>query len=146
MHRLGTRAMSPLIATVLLMAFAVALGGMIMNMTGDGFLGSTSVDCSAVELDFTQFCYDGQAVKVRVRSTGEEMVSGFILRVDDPQTGIIEIKTPAIELRKGQADERRFPIVISGETKFSVFAQVSDHGESLTCPLPSTTKTQIPTC
>ncbi|MDD9952860.1 MAG: hypothetical protein OXR66_00825 [Candidatus Woesearchaeota archaeon] len=81
----GRRGMSPLIATVLLMAFAVALGGMIMNLSIDV---STNGDCELLsEISVEQFCADADGVRVRVRNTGEVHVQQIQLKV---LTGNIE--------------------------------------------------------
>ena len=82
---LSRRGMSPLIATVLLMAFAVALGGMIMNLSID--FGANK-DCEAIKTQVTQFCarenridlqlfnlQDGvplQGVRVEIQDAGVE--------------------------------------------------------------------------
>lgn len=62
---LGRRGMSPLIATVLLMAFAVALGGMIMNWSIDV---STSGECDAIKVHVEQFCTEEGKVRLRMQN------------------------------------------------------------------------------
>lgn len=80
----GKRGMSPLIATVLLIAFAVALGAMIMNWSSgvsseDGALG---VDCSGIAINLEQpICADENELTMNVRNTGTENIAGLELRL-----------------------------------------------------------------
>lgn len=145
MGRLTKRGMSPLIATVLLMAFAVALGGMIMNYTSD--IGdAAAVDCSQLKLSVSNFCYDGEAIKLRARNTGGEAISQLILHIDHPETGDLEVTIKESRLNKGQEITRTIPIGVSDETEVSVIAGVETHGEAMMCPEPSAKKKPLPTC
>jgi flagellin-like protein len=60
------KAMSPLIATMLLIAFAVALGAMIMNWSstlGEG--AKTGPDCSAITMSISPYlCYAENLIKI----------------------------------------------------------------------------------
>ncbi len=84
---LTRRGMSPLIATVLLMAFAVALGGMIMNWSVD--IGVNDECASLPEaVTVTQFCTMDGNILLRAASSREApSVQGIMIRV---QTGDIE--------------------------------------------------------
>lgn len=59
------RGMSPLIATVLLMAFAVALGGMIMNWSIDVSINN---ECSEINVKVTTFCTQDNSIVLRMQN------------------------------------------------------------------------------
>lgn len=65
---LDKKGMSPLIATVLLMAFAVALGGMIMNWSIDISVNS---ECEEIDTQVTRFCAQEDNILVGLRASEE---------------------------------------------------------------------------
>ena len=65
----GKRGLSPLIATVLLIGFAVALGVMIMSITNP----LVSSSCSDITIKTTNFCKEGS--KLFAITQGSEGVS-----------------------------------------------------------------------
>ncbi len=142
MRALNRRAMSPLIATVLLMAFAVALGGMIMNWQGDLQL----LDCSGVHLEVTTFCYDDQTIKIDVRNTGEENIAALLLRIDNPEAGEFEITVPNSHLTKGSSIDGRIPFLVTQETQVDLFASIESAGEAQMCGEPAASKKPLPKC
>jgi len=134
--------MSPLIATVLLMAFAVALGGMIMNWQGDLQL----LDCSGVQLEIAKFCYGEQMIKIDVRNTGEENIAALLLRIDNPEAGEFEITVPNSRLTKGSNIDSRVPFLVNQETQVDLFASVDNAGEAAMCDEPVASKKPLPKC
>ena len=80
--------MSPLIATVLLIAFAVALGAMIMSWDPG------SQGCKNVFLESKKFCYDGNVIVLVVQNTGSQPVAKTALSYGE--TGQIEIPDSSI--------------------------------------------------
>lgn len=78
---MNKKGVSPLIATVLLISFAVALGAVVMNWAGSLSHGSELCEGASVQIAqanaVKQICYDGQ--KQQLRATiinGETHVSG----------------------------------------------------------------------
>jgi hypothetical protein len=136
--------MSPLIATVLLMAFAVALGGMIMNL---GPKEPPTLDCSSVALDIIQFCHDDKAINIHVRNTGDKTIAGLTFRIDMPDSTPISVALQDSELRKGQTLTSRIPFLITDDTSVSLFASLSNNGQqSELCPRPYKTEKPLPKC
>ncbi len=140
--RMNRRAMSPLIATVLLMAFAVALGGMIMNWQGD----LQGVDCNAVHLDVQKFCYAGQNINLKVRNTGEKPVAKLVLRIENPDGGRFDVSIPESSLTKGSSTEKRVPFLVTDAATVSLYAGVEAGGEPQLCSAPAATKQPLPSC
>ncbi len=139
------RGMSPLIATVLLMAFAVALGGMIMNWSSDVGSGG-AVDCSAVKIDATQFCSDAQAIRVRARNVGEATITSLTLKIVSEQTGEFSIGIQNSALRKGESVDSSIPFLVAPDAKVSITASVGKKGEEALCPSPHVTRQPLPKC
>lgn len=80
------KGVSPLIATILLIAFAVALGAVVMQL-GAGLAGE---DCSAdlqLSLQDTT-CYDGQFVKLNLKNSGNSELMGVSIWIHGSKEGI----------------------------------------------------------
>ncbi len=143
---LGRKGMSPLIATVLLMAFAVALGGMIMNWSGD-IGGKATLDCSKVALTLDQFCHDDQAINIHARNTGDQTVAGLALRIDTPGSTPISVALQDSELRKGQSLTSRIPFLVTDDTTVSLIASLLNKDDQpAACPAPYSTQKPLPKC
>ena len=144
MRTLNRRGMSPLIATVLLMAFAVALGGMIMNWQG----GTKSLDCSEISVTVQQFCYDEATSKIRVeaRNTGEEQVASLILRISSPDSGAFDITVPNSRLNKGQTAIAKVPFGVTVSTSVELLSNIEVTGVPELCPAPIASKQPLPKC
>jgi len=80
------RGVSPLIATVLLIAFAVALGAVVMQV-GSSLVGS---DCGAeVQLSVTGTpCYSPSGVKLSLKNSGSTPLDGFSVWIYGSKEGI----------------------------------------------------------
>lgn len=79
------KGMSPLVATVLLIAFAVALGAMIMNLSGPaGKEGETSKLCEDVSITTNKpICYEEDSVKFTIKNDGTVKIDGIQLIVEE---------------------------------------------------------------
>jgi flagellin-like protein len=139
----GRKGMSPLIATVLLMAFAVALGGMIMNWGAS----RPVLDCTSVSLDIIQFCHDDTAVNIHARNTGDQIIAGLAFKIDSPGSTPISVALQDSELRKGQTLTSRIPFLIGDNTSVSLIASLSNNGQQPElCPKPYKTENPLPKC
>ena len=82
--------LSPLIATILLIAFAVALGAVVMNWGRNINVGENT-QCNAISFDLNKksvsnFCFEsssGQYVEAEVINKGKAQMNLFILLVTD---------------------------------------------------------------
>jgi hypothetical protein len=137
--------MSPLIATVLLMAFAVALGGMIMNYTSDLDAGGGE-DCKKVDLQTSQFCYDGEKIQVSTRNKGEVVVGGLALLISTPDAGSFTIDIPDSRLAEGGSVSKAVPFSVDDSTGVSLMAAVESNGGLFECNEPSLSKKPLPSC
>lgn len=146
MRILNKRGMSPLIATVLLMAFAVALGGMIMNYTSD--LDSSGGDeCTNIQLQTNKFCYDGEQIQVETRNQGDVVVGSLSLLIDNPSVGSFNVQIPNSRLTSGGGRiSKSIPFSVDGETSVSLMVSIESQGELFECVNPEVAKKPLPDC
>ena len=138
------RGLSPLIATVLLMAFAVALGGMIMNWSTD-IDSRTKTACGDVRIEVGHLCAGVNTVEFTAVNAGEKELSSLELVIDVPGSGTFPVKVPG-PLATGKSISSKIPFVVTPETGLSVFARVSDNGQELSCTTPAHTLAPLPKC
>ena len=116
--------MSPLIATILLMAFAVALGAVIMNW-------STSIpeggpDCSEVRLQVNNLCTVGGELRVTLRNVGTVELSEVMLSISDPPIEIGSLKIQDSRLNRGQTLDTRIPFGFSSQASVGIIPALAD--------------------
>jgi flagellin-like protein len=127
------RGMSPLIATILLMAFAVALGGMIMNWSIDV---SINGDCDKIALSVTQFCSDEGTVVIRGANAEESVpLEGLQVVVSSGNVeSVVNIKDSAVSL--GQRVALNLPVAIPSGASVSLLGIVGDAQHPFVCEEP----------
>ena len=131
LHRKG---MSPLIATILLMAFAVALGGMIMNWSID----QKSVgDCNTVKVDVAKLCIQDNNIVLSVRNNPQS-ASLQEVRVSYLQSNYENsLRIVNSALAPGQPlDEIAVPATIGPGTKVSLIGVVGTADDIIVCQEP----------
>ncbi len=95
--RQNRKGLSPLIATILLLAFAVSLGTMVMSWDVSG--SSSSSTCADTNIALqelasrTAICYDADAEEVRfmIRNTGRQTINQLLLRVIHSEQQFVEL-------------------------------------------------------
>ncbi len=152
MVRLGKRGISPLIATVLLIAFAVSIGAMIMNW-GKDVVANTG-DCNDVKLDVQilngnpVFCYDTINTKINVmlKNTGSVDVEGLKLRVISPDLNIDEKDIENSKIKVGDLKSNNINYVRSGKFHVEIVPVISSAGKLKTCAAKAVVSDDIPRC
>lgn len=111
------KGVSPLIATILLIAFAVALGAVVMQL-GAGLGGD---DCSAdLQLSLKGFpCYDSTSVKLNLKNSGSSDIEGASIWIHGSKEGI---KTKNI----GETIAKGSSVSLSIDYDFSVYGDVTN--------------------
>ena len=140
------KGMSPLIATMLLIAFAVALGAMIMNLP---FFDTTKVpsgpDCSKVMLElYPYLCYADNMIKISVRNTGE-VINGLTLKWVD-EAGPAQRDIPDSQLGTDAVLKKDIPFTKTGKTSISLVPSITYRGQLTPCPTPALQFEDIPNC
>src|SRR3989344_4899144 len=109
------KGVSPLIATILLIAFAVALGSVVMNWGLNLNLGSSRDMCRSVEvkirnIDVAEVCFGGVGINGYINfvldNTGGIDISGLsIWMVGDQGTKLFDIDS--ISIKKGTLFDKK---------------------------------------
>lgn len=152
------KALSPLIATVLLIAFAVSIGTMIMAWTIDQpeTPTDTSDVCAQTSISLQQttsgdaICYDEetQVVRFLLQNTGEQTIKELTLRVIDEEQNIDETTLNA-ELAPGDLGswEIRHETTNPQSRTASIMPRVeADAFETRSCPEKQLQEIALPTC
>lgn len=111
---MNKNAVSPLIATVLLIAFAVALGAVVMNWSKTQINGEEggleTGPCANIEFGIEQIgespnvCYSNDGVTALVKNDGSQTINKLkatvISNTGDPYNVDIEVSIPSFETKK----------------------------------------------
>jgi len=140
---LGKKGMSPLIATVLLMAFAVALGGMIMNWSVDKGTGG---DCDSINVKVVQFCTKSDRIQLSMRNDpGGVRLVGIKLGISESSIeSSLRIKDSA--LQPGQPLEISVPAATTSATRVDIIGVVGSDANPISCTVPIATADPIAPC
>jgi flagellin-like protein len=143
------KGMSPLIATVLLIAFAVALGAMIMNWSA-GVEAESHVKVEVCEdvsiVSIQNACYTGNALRFDVRNNGDKRIDGLLLGSSNAASELdIRIKDSALIV--GENTQRTVPFFYDGGEVRLEFIPLINHETGLKeCPDAGFVQTTIPSC
>lgn len=140
------KGMSPLIATMLLIAFAVALGAMIMNLPFfDASKTSSGPDCSKVNLElYPYLCYADNMIKISVRNSGEPIEALTLKWSDEAGPGQREI--PDSKIASGDILKKDIPYAKTGTASVSLVPSVDYKDNVVPCPNPALQLDDVPTC
>ncbi len=152
------RGLSPLIATILLIAFAVSLGVMIMSWsidTGETSAPTNQEGCTAAQISLQEIptgdaiCYDEekQTVNFLLQNTGSVEITQLTLRVIDSQQNVTEQQLNA-ELQPGDLGsfEVRHPVEDAQTLVANILPRVADGAFSRSCPEKQLQEVRLPTC
>jgi flagellin-like protein len=142
------KAMSPLIATVLLIAFAVALGAMIMNWSA-GMEPSHEPKqdyCKDISITTSQsVCHDGTGIRFNVKNDGQETIDGLLVRLSTPQTDTdLKIKQTLLPQERLEISQ---PALNPGDDTEVIFIPLSEHDSVLhECIQGGFNQNKLPQC
>lgn len=137
-RRFGNRGISPLIATVLLIAFAVSIGTMIMSWGKD--VTSTG-DCSATKLEVQEinskplFCYDtiNNKINVMVKNVGSTDIDKLKMRVVSSDFSSQDQDLDDSAIKPGDIITKNINYVHSGEFRVELIPMVMVGGKETVC-------------
>lgn len=143
------RGMSPLIATVLLIAFAVAMGAMIMNWSAgiEGEGETTQNNCNDISITTDQgACFTDNTILFNVLNNGQKKIDGLLLS-SSTDGSLIEIQVKDTSLIKGENIDKSIPYLYSGgAVQLEFVPLVVDNGEIVQCRTSGFKQTELPTC
>lgn len=142
------KAMSPLIATVLVIAFAVAIGVMIMNWSSDIQPSVDATDyCDGLSITANKpICFDTNSLMLDLKNDGTAKFDGVLVRsVSD--SGDLELKLKDSTMIPRESLEKRalFPYV-GGEISLKVLPFVMVDGSAVACEAGSYSQNELATC
>ena len=139
------KGLSPLIATVLLIAFAVAMGAMIMNWSssvGDSLGGP---DCSGMRIILSPaICLSEGMIKIGLKNDGQ-VIEQLSVKVSDDVIDT-EYNLKSSRLRKGDVINTEIPYSKSGKTALSITPLIEKDGELVPCDTPTVTLDDVKEC
>ena len=145
MVRLNKRGVSPLIATVLLIAFAVSLGAVIMNLGAN-----LSSKCSAVDLDFhkvgetSRLCYDKDSSTLRftISNRGVKVDGYKVIAVGDQS----DVEEFFVTLGEFEKEPGQLPITGTSVQDVSLVPYLSESGSIRVCSQKVVEYTNVVPC
>ncbi|MGV8150099.1 MAG: archaellin/type IV pilin N-terminal domain-containing protein [Candidatus Woesearchaeota archaeon] len=139
MFKRGKRAISPLIATVLLIAFAVSIGTLIMNI-GKDVIANVG-DCTDVKMDIQTinakplFCYDKDNSKINlmVKNTGSVDIKYLKLSITTADFGHEELTVEDSSLKVGKTLTKSIDYSRQGDFKTEIIPIITASGKETMC-------------
>jgi flagellin-like protein len=134
----GRRGISPLIATVLLIAFAVSIGTMIMNWGKDAVAVG---DCSETKLevqtinDKPLFCYDtlNNKVNVMIKNIGSTDINRLKMRIVTPDFNTEDVEVIDSAIESGDIKTKNIDYTHSGTFRVEIIPVISIGGKERIC-------------
>ena len=145
---LGKKGMSPIIATILLIAFAVALGAMIMNWSSSLVAGGAlDSKCGNVQLKVrSPVCLENNQIKMDVINVGDAEIGEVIMRVKGPISDQ-DITIKNSHLVKGDLLTKSIPFISSDGLSVDFLVKVMAGGDEVElCEEPVYSAPSIPFC
>lgn len=139
MLKRGKRAISPLIATVLLIAFAVSIGTLIMNI-GKDVLANVG-DCTDVKMEVQTingkplFCYDdtNDKINMMIKNTGGVDIKYVRLGITTTDFNHEEINVEDSALKAGKTLTKSVDYSRGGNFKTEIIPIITASGKETAC-------------
>jgi len=116
------KAMSPMVSTLVLIVFAVALGAVVISWgNSEGLSVAADNSCGMVEISYVdiagvpQVCYDGQNIKAMIKNEGDVGITGVKI-VAIGNEGIVS-NEHMVTIKAGDVVENSYPLGYSGQIK-----------------------------
>ena len=135
----GRRGISPLIATVLLVAFAVSIGTMIMSWGKEASATIGGCEDTAIEVqkfgDKPIFCYDtlNNNIKIAVKNTGTTDIKKLKMHVISADLKIEEKDLSDTLIKSGSVKSKDINYVKAGKFRVEIIPVVSIGGKDKVC-------------
>lgn len=143
------KGMSPLIATVLLIAFAVAMGVMIMNWSAgiEGEGEEIKDYCVGISITTQEgACFGDNTITFNIMNDGSEKIDGLLLSSLADGTSM-DIKIKDTLLIKGETVDKSIPYLYSGgDVELKFVPLVLNEDEIIECQNSGFSQSELPTC
>lgn len=149
---MNKRGASPLLVTIVLIAFAVAIGTMIMNWSSDVVAGSTN-PCEGVDLKIQEafneklVCYDTNysLLKVILSNKGVD-IEGLRMRTILPNFETKETVLSNSKISSGEFFDNLVPYELNQKNHIELIPEVQNGDSKKLCPDKTITITELPFC
>ena len=150
---LGKKGISPLIVTILLIAFAVALGTMIMNWTS-GIAGASTASCENILLEVQKafnkdiLCYspDTQKLHLAIKNRGSSPLDFMVYRRINPDLEFRDIKMPDSYLGPGKVYDANIAFEYSDKIHLEFIPGIMQGGQEVLCTDQAIVREELPNC
>ena len=151
------KGMSPLVATVLLIAFAVALGAMIMNWSTEmeqpsSSEVSTADPCAHVSIALNEvfgkeiFCYQDGAIRFNILNTGSQAITGIQIRTIDANLKEVKQDLPSSSLPVGETFDHQFSYDNNGKVHVEIVPYIIENNKPYYCVKKRLVQDILPAC
>ena len=150
---LGKKGMSPLVVTILLIAFAVALGTMIMNWSS-GVASASDFKCEDMLLE-VQKAFDKEIlcflptedkIRISIKNRGSFPLDFLVYRRITSDLKSRDLKMPDSNLGPGKVYEADIPFQKSDKIHIEFIPGIMKGGQESLCPDQAIVRTTIPDC
>lgn len=150
---LRKKGMSPLLTTILLIAFAVALGTMIMNWSS-GVASASDFKCEDVLLEVQKafnkeiLCYlrGEETIRVSIKNRGNSPIDFLIYRRIGTDLRSKDIKMPESFLSPGKIYEADIPFPQTEKIHIEFIPGIMKEGKEELCSDQAIVRQSIPDC
>jgi len=140
------KGISPLVATILLIAFAVSIGALIMNWTSseDSNAVLQTSSCSAINLKVLSACQDNNSIKLSLKNVGRGNINSVILR--GKSNSRYDYLVPASFLSSSENKIYTVNKDNFNENNFNIIPLVMSGSDELVCSSKSVVNVQLVNC
>ncbi|MEM4637524.1 MAG: archaellin/type IV pilin N-terminal domain-containing protein [Candidatus Woesearchaeota archaeon] len=139
MLKRGKKGISPLVATVLLIAFAVSIGTLIMNL-GRDVLANVG-DCNDVKIEIQTinnkplFCYDqnNNKINIMIKNTGSVDIKSLKLGITTEDFKYQEISIDDSNIKVGKTITKSIDINMNKNFKTEIIPIIIASGKETAC-------------
>jgi flagellin-like protein len=144
---LNKRAMSPLIATILLIAFAVSIGALIMNWTTSPDIPTPTGQptCGTATLSVISSCADNSNIYIEIKNQGTSPITDVIMN-DLSSTKQVDYYIPGSDLNPGQTKEFMISKDSFNTNTFRVIPVISISPDRLVCSSRASSTISLTSC
>ena len=143
------KGMSPLIATVLVIAFAVAIGVMILNWTSDISKTTTTSPtdyCDGVSLSVNSVvCYDGSSIVLHAKNTGTKKFDGVMIKSSTPN-GDLDFKIKDSAMIARESIDKTVPFTGNEGVSIQIVPFINVDGSAVACLPGAYSQDDLPLC
>jgi flagellin-like protein len=150
---LNDKGISPLLLTIILIAFAVALGAMIMSWGADNAYaqkGSCQGASLAVQTAFGNevFCYNEAkgVLTVGIKNLGKGKIEELVYRRTNPDLTTRDIELPDSALEPGTVYTKEIPYQPTMKTHIEIIPKVTVDGSPVLCIDKALVRESVPVC